>query len=150
VQRPDGTIRDLYINSEAVDRLRSGSSILPNQTIIVIEGYCALKDAGGKYVLDKAHHYAKGEPFEMVHVLEKRADWAASDFVSDNRSGKWNFGSFSTATGAPYDENMSACFHCHNATSQTDFLYSYPLLSRYVLTGQTQFFLCNLPDRLAC
>jgi hypothetical protein len=101
-------------------------------------------------VLDENGRYENGDAFEMLHVLEKRADWAATDFVSENRIGQWNFGSFNTANGEFFDENMSACFHCHNATERTDFLYSAPLLRDYIQTGQTQFLLCDLPDRIAC
>ena len=149
VQRPDGTIRNLYINPEYIDDLRR-SLMLPSGTTIVIEGYYALKNADGEYIVDSSGRYVAGEPFEMIHVLEKRSDWAQADFVDDNRIGGWNFGSFDTASGEHYDENMSACFHCHSPTSRTDFLYSAALLRQYLRTDQTQFFFCDLPDRLAC
>lgn len=150
VQRPDGTIRNLYINPESMSSLmNSGGFAPPVNTVIVIEGFYALKNADGNYVTDSAGHYVSGAPFEMIHVLEKRSNWGAGDFVDDNRVGQWNFGSFDAA-GGHYDENMSACFHCHNATSRTDFLYSALLLRQYARTEQTQFFLCDLPDRLAC
>jgi hypothetical protein len=149
VQRPDGTLRDIYVNPQAIEALKMGNYGLPDNTVIVIDGYYALKDEGSNYVLSNGH-YIKDIPFEMIHVLEKKADWAVEDFVNDNRIGDWNFGSFDMAADGYYDENMSACFHCHNATPQTNFLYSHPLLRRYALTGETQFFLCNLPDRIAC
>ncbi len=149
VQRPDGTVRNLYINPESPDYLRS-SFTLPSGTTIVIEGFYAVKNAAGDYLVDSNGRYSIGEPFEMIHVLEKRGNWTPADFVDDNRIGQWNFGSFDTKTGGHYDENMSACFHCHNATSRTDFLYSAALLGQYLNTGETQFFLCDLPDRIAC
>jgi hypothetical protein len=149
LQRPDGTIRNLYINPESLDYLRNNFT-LPSGTTIVIEGYYAVKNAAGDYLQDSTGHYVIGEPFEMIHVLEKRRDWTPADFVDDNRIGEWNFGSFDTATGGHYNENMSACFHCHNATSRTDFLYSAALLGQYLRTQAVQFFVCDLPDRLAC
>lgn len=150
VQRSDGTTRNIFINPEAVEALKTGDRDLPDYTIIVIEGFYALKDAAGAYLLDNNGRYETGAAFEMLHVLEKRYDWTAADFVSENRSGQWNFGSFDTANGNFFDENMSACFHCHNATDRTDFLYSTTLLRHYLQTGQTQFFVCDLPDRIAC
>jgi hypothetical protein len=150
VQRSDGTIRNLYINPEALDFVRQGYAFLPDHTVIVIDSHYALKTADGEYQIDNAGHYVDGEPFEMLHVVEKRADWATADFVSENRIGNWNFGSFDPATGGYFDENMSDCFHCHNATAQTDFIYSTRFLSRYLQTGEVQYFVCNLPDRIAC
>ena len=150
VQRIDGTIRHIYINPEAIEAIQNGSRRLPNHTVIVIEGFDALQDTAGKYVVNDLGQFETGAPFEMLHVLEKRDDWAAADFVSENRIGQWNFGSFDTDTGGYFDENMSACFHCHNATDRTDFLYSAPLLSRFIQTQQVQFLACNLPDRIAC
>jgi hypothetical protein len=149
VQRPDGTIRNLYINPENIDDLRN-SLLLPSGTTIVIEGYYALKNAAGDYLEDTSGHYVIGEPFEMIHVLEKRSDWSPDDFVDDNRIGQWNFGSFDPKTGGHYDENMSACFHCHSPTSRTDFLYSGALLRQYLRTDEIEYFLCDLPDRIAC
>jgi hypothetical protein len=150
VQRPDGTSRRLYINPEAIDAIKNGSTQLPNNTIIVIDGYYAQSDTDGGYEVDPTGRYINGDEFEMLHVIEKRNNWSAADFVSENRVGNWNFGSFDTRTGGYYDENMSACFHCHNATSRTDFLYSLPLLRQYLTTQEIQFFVCDLPDRLAC
>jgi hypothetical protein len=149
VQRPDGTIRNLYINPEHIDDLRT-SLMLPSGTVIVIEGYYALKNTKGDYLEDSTGRYVIGEPFAMIHVLEKRNKWIAADFVDDNRIGQWNFGSFDTATGDHYDENMSACFHCHSPTSRTDFLYSASLLRQYLRTDEIQYYFCDLPDRIAC
>ncbi|MEO8611806.1 MAG: cytochrome P460 family protein [Chloroflexota bacterium] len=149
VQRPDGTIRNLYIDPDSEDYLRN-SFALPSGTIIVIEGYYALKNAAGEYLQDSDGRYVLGEPFEMIHVLEKRNNWSEADFVDDNRIGEWNFGSFDTKTGKHYNENMSACFHCHSPTSRTDFLYSASLLGQYLRSGQVPYFFCDLPDRIAC
>jgi hypothetical protein len=150
VQRSDGTSRNIYINPEAIEAIKAGNRLLPEHTIIVIEGFYARKDSVDEYLLDNNSRYENGDAIEMLHVLEKRTDWTDADFVSENRIGQWNFGSFNMANGDFFDENMSACFHCHNATEHTDFLYSAPLLRDYIQTGQTQFLLCDLPDRIAC
>jgi hypothetical protein len=149
VQRIDGTIRNLYVTQNGVERLAMGQYPLPDRTVIVIEGFYAQQDNDGNYQTDENGHYLKGEPFEMVHVLEKRTDWRDADFVVENRIGQWNFGSFDGQAGH-FDEEMSACFNCHNATSRTDFLYTYPLLREYARTQQLQYLVCNLPDRIAC
>src|SRR5688572_5475452 len=87
VQRSDGTIRDIYATQTAVDRLATGRYTLPDGTIIVIEGYYAQTDSEGAYVTDADGHYVKGEPFEMIHVLEKRGNWQTADFAVENRIG---------------------------------------------------------------
>jgi hypothetical protein len=150
VQRSDGTSRNIYINPEAIEAIKAGNRLLPEHTVIVIEGFYARKDSNDTYLLDNNGRYENGDAFEMLHVLEKRYDWSESDFVSENRIGDWNFGSFNMLNGNFFDESMSACFHCHNATEHTDFLYSAPLLRDFIQTGQTQFLLCDLPDRIAC
>jgi len=150
VQRSDGTSRNIYINPEAIEAIKAGNRLLPAHTVIVIEGFYARKNSDDAYLLDDNGRYENGDAFEMVHVLEKRTDWSEKDFVSENRIGDWNFGSFNTANGTFFDENMSACFHCHNATEHSDFLYSAPLLRDFIQSGQTQFLLCDLPDRIAC
>lgn len=149
IDRIDGTVRDIYISPDALDNL-SGRGALPDGSVILVDAYYAQHDADGELLFDEVGHLIKGEPFEMFHVLEKRADWQPEAFVSDARVGNWNFGSFETHTGKPFDENLTGCFHCHNPAAQTDFVYSLPLLARFLLSNEVQYFYCDLPDRLAC
>lgn len=147
VQRPDGTIRDLYINDIGARAAQTGD--LAPGTIIVIEGYQALTTDNGDYITDDRGHYIKGEPFPMVHVREKRSDWSNTDFVSNARNGRWNSGSFELQTGKLFKESLTACFHCHS-TAPDDFLYSFPQLYAYAQTGELQYFLCRTTGRTAC
>lgn len=148
IERPDGTIRDIYINPEAL--ASSGDYLLPNHTTIVIEGYYAQRDENGEIRLDSTNHYLRGEPFEAVHVREKSSNWSRADFVSEVRSGQWNFGSFEAQTGQPFKESITACFNCHNASSQPDFLFTFPQLYSYAVSNELQFYFCNLTGRSAC
>jgi len=149
VDRPDATVRDLYINPEAVDALRRGQP-LPENTVIVIEAFTAAVDASGDPVSDPDRRYVRAAPFEMLHVAHRRSDWAEDDFPSVVRTGRWNFGSFDVATGAPFNEDLAACFNCHQAMPQTDFLYTADHLLRYVRSGEPQYTFCNLRRRLPC
>jgi hypothetical protein len=152
VDRIDNVIRDLYINPETADNFKHGGLgyALPDRTIIVIEAYAAKLDADKKPLHDADGHLIKDAPLPMVHVAEKRSDWQASDFVSVARAGQWNFGSFDFNTGAHYVEDLTACFNCHNATPETDFVYSYRLLALYAVRGGVQYSYCKEPDRIAC
>lgn len=148
VDRTDGKIRDLLINRSAFDALQSGYSI-PDDTILVVSGYDARRDANGDIILDEQGRYIKDTPFESLHIANKRSDWTDADFPSSARVGEWNFGSF-TPDGKPFDENLTACFNCHQVPINTDFLYTYRQLARFSSSGEIQYFLCNLSDRIAC
>ncbi|MEZ4667044.1 MAG: cytochrome P460 family protein [Anaerolineae bacterium] len=147
VQRPDGTIRDIYINVLGALYARSGE--LPSGTIIVIESYHAKTGQNGDYLTDSAGHYIKGEPLPMIHVREKRIPWAKTDFVSNARNGDWNSGSFDRINGEPFKESLSACFHCHS-TAPNDFLYSFQLLQGYSQLRKPQYLVCRTTGRTAC
>jgi hypothetical protein len=148
VQRPDGTIRDLYINQTGVMGIRTFYN-LPVGTVIVVEGYNALKNADGSYVTDANGHYVKGDIMPFIHVREKRDNWRASDFTSSARNNDWNYGSFDTQLGAIYKESLNACFLCHN-TADNDFTYSAQPLLDFVRSGQPDYFMCRTTGRSAC
>lgn len=149
VERPDATIRDLYISPEAVAALAAGGR-LPNDTVIIIEGYHALVDAQSAPIIGPDGRYLKGEPFAMIHVAHRRRDWSAADFPAAIRAGDWNFGSFDAQSGARFDEDLAACFNCHQSMPETDFVYSAAHLLRYAQTGETQYLFCNLRRRVPC
>lgn len=149
VDRLDATVRDLYISPEALDELRRGNP-LPEDAIIVIEGYRAQVDDNGDPMTGPDGRYIKAAPFEMLHVMHRRSDWSDADFPSVVRAGRWNFGSFDVNTGARFDEDLAACFNCHQAMANTDFLYSTSHLRDYLRTGEPQYLYCNLRQRVPC
>jgi hypothetical protein len=148
IQRPDGTIRDVYMNAAGISAVK-GYRILPIGTVIAIEGYNALKNADGQYVTDASGHYVKGEPLPFVHVREKRLDWTGADFTSSARNAGWNFGSFDIQTGAIYNESLNACFLCHNTAPQ-DFTYSVDQMRDFARSGEVVYFMCPTTGRTAC
>jgi len=148
VDRTDGKIRDLLINRSALEAFQAGST-LPNDTIFIIDGYYASRDADGQLLVDEQGRYIKDKPFENFHIAHKRDDWTDADFSSSNRVGQWNFGSFNP-DGTPFAEDLNACFNCHQVTVGTDFTYTYRQLARFSSSGEIQYFLCNLSERIAC
>ncbi len=149
VERPDGKIRNIFINPQAIEAIRKQRRV-PDGTIIVIEGHNIAFNSVDDMLGDEKGNLVMGEPFEMIHVLQKNANWRERDFVSKHRMGDWNFGSFEATTGEQFNEPLSACFNCHRAAQSSEFLYSERLLYRYAETGKTVYFFCNLPDRIAC
>ncbi len=148
VQRPDGTIRDLYINATGFAALGSFYN-LPVGTVLVVEGYYALKNTDGNYVTDADGHYVKGDALPFIHVREKRGYWSADDFTSSARNDGWNYGSFDAKTGAIYNESLNACFLCHN-TAPIDFTYSLQLIGDFARSGEPEYFMCRTTGRTAC
>ena len=71
VERVDGTIRDIYINREALSHLDI-SNALPNYTTIVIEAYNAVRDSDGNLIKDDQGHFQRGSEFDMIHVTQAR------------------------------------------------------------------------------
>ncbi|MBZ0274975.1 MAG: cytochrome P460 family protein [Anaerolineae bacterium] len=149
VDRRDNVTRDLYINPEALANAHLNST-LPNGTIIVIEGYSAQIGADGQPLRDADGHFIQGDPLPMVHVIEKRGNWSAGDFVGENRTGNWNFGSFRYDGTGYFDEIMSRCFDCHNSAGHTDFLYSFAALQQFMTSGTVQYAYCDLSGRPPC
>ena len=149
VDRKDALVRHIYVSRAAVDALRAGRP-LPDDTIVVVEAFHAQVDEAGQPLKDAQGHFVPGEPLVMVHVSQKRSTWQASDFPSSARAGAWNFGSFEYGSGAPFNEDLNACFNCHQATPGTDFLYSGRLLAQYAFNGQMLYSYCNLRRRIPC
>lgn len=149
IDRGDATIRDLYVSPRALQGLRS-SGRLPHDSVLVIELWQAAVDGDGEPLLDAAGHLRKGEMQSTLHVAHKRMDWEAADFPGAARAGNWNFGSFERESGARIDEDLVACFNCHQASSRNDFLYSARELARFAMSDTTQYFFCELSRRSPC
>ena len=149
VDRGDATIRDLFISPHALQGLRS-TGRLPHDSVLVIDLWQAALDESGEPLLDADGRYHKAEMQPTLHVAHKRMDWSSEDFGSAARAGNWNFGSFERESGAHVDENLTACFNCHQANARNDFVYSAQQLVRYAMSDTTQYFFCELPHRSPC
>ena len=149
IDRGDATIRDLYVSPRALQGLRS-SGRLPHDSVLVIELWQAAVDGDGEPLLDAAGRLRKGAMQSTLHVAHKRMHWDEADFPGAARAGNWNFGSFERESGARIDEDLVACFNCHQATSRSDFLYSARELARFAMSDATQYFHCNLSRRSPC
>jgi hypothetical protein len=149
VDRKDAVVRHIFVSPQALESLRQTRRI-PDGTIIVIEAYSAQVDENGDPLRDDQGHFLPGEVLDMVHVAQKRADWQAADFPSAARAGQWNFGSFEFGSGAPFDEDLNACFNCHQATPNSDFLYTGQLLAQYAFGGDPLYMYCELSRRTPC
>ena len=146
VERRDGTIRDVYINAEAIEAVRN-RGFLPNNTIMVIEGFDSQLDADGQFVTDDNGHFIKGEPLEMIHVAHQNAAWTDADYVDDTRLANWNFGSFSAETLDPFVEPIAPCFQCHSPHGGP---FTLNTLRTYSRSGDVQYVYCDQIGRSPC
>ncbi len=149
VERGDATIRDLYISPRALQGLRN-TGRLPHDSVLVIELWQAAVDAAGEPLVDADGRFRKAEVLPALHVAHKRMDWNTTDFPGAARAGNWNFGSFDRESGAHVDENLTACFNCHQANARNDFVYSARELARFAMSDATQYAFCELPRRSPC
>jgi hypothetical protein len=148
VQRPDGTLRDLYINTPALAAYGGGYD-LPDGSILVITGCTAQQDSAGKWITDQNGRYTCATAFDSLHLRAKRRDWPDSAFPGDDRNGDWNYGSF-TPSGAAFAEPITPCFQCHNTAEQPDFTYTFRLLAEYWRTQQVIYSFCDQTGRTPC
>lgn len=146
VERRDGTIRDLYINAEAVEAVRN-RGFLPDDTIMVIEGFDGQRDDDGELLIDTDGHYVKDTPLEMIHVAHQNSQWQAEDFVDDTRLANWNFGSFNSASLNPFDEPIAPCFQCHSPHGGP---FTLNTLRSFAQTGELQYVYCDQTGRSPC
>lgn len=149
VDRPDGTIRDIYVQPGMLPHVLAGRA-LPDGAVLVLETFDAQKGEDGEYLQDADGRLIKGELQAPVHVIEKRIHWAETDFVTELRIGNWNFGSFDANTGAAFDEDLQSCANCHQVVLRSDALYTLRQLREFAAMGKTQYFYCDLPGRTAC
>ena len=150
VDRPDETVRLLYIRSDVLETLEAGQA-LPFGTQVVIETYHAQTDSDGNLLHDENGHLIAGEMFPNVHMMEKRNDWTLEELPSPVGVIEWNFGSFDAKTGLASDENRNDCLTCHDSAAfRRDLIFSRALLDRYRDTGDIFYLYCNRINRGNC
>src|SRR5262249_28488880 len=132
-----------------IDALRSGLS-LPDGTQFLIEAYDAQLDANAQPMHDAQGHLVAGTFQPEVHMSEMRSDWQPADLIPGAHTGGFNFDAFDFNTGVENPADRATCFNCHSSAFETGFVYSLQQLDAYAMTGQTQYFYCELPGRLAC
>lgn len=148
VDRIDGKSRNLYISPHALDALRAGDP-LPERTFIVIETYFAETDAAGELIRDEQGRLIQERLDPDIHASEMRTTWQ----IEDRRTtapGDWNFGAFTAGSGDVISKDINDCFSCHEAAAGRDFVFSLPMLNRYLQSGEVQYDFCLRPARAIC
>jgi len=150
VDRPDETVRFLYIRPDILATLQSNQP-LPYGSQLIIETYHARQDADGNLLYDSNGHLIAGEMFPNVHMMEKRDNWTIEELPSPIGVIDWNFTSFDARTMRPSDENRNDCLTCHDSSAfRRDLTFSRPIIERYLATGKVQYLFCNRINRGNC
>lgn len=149
VDRVDNVTRRLYIEPGALAQWMRGEP-LPDGTQLVIEVYDVRLGLNGLPLLDAERQMIPTQISGNIHVAEKRSTWELQDLATSARVGDWNFASFDPVTFQSTSENVNDCFTCHDTAHRRDFVFSRPLLSAYVESGEIQHRYCDLPLRAAC
>lgn len=150
VDRPDDTVRFLYVRPDVLNDLQPGQ-FFPFGTQLLIETYHAQTDARGALLRDENGHFVAGEMFPNIHVMEKRDNWTLEELPSPIGVIDWNFGSFVAATGLASDENRNDCLTCHhNGAFSRDLAFSRRVIDRFIVSGEVQYLYCNRINRGNC
>lgn len=149
VDRPDARTRRLWINPEALEGLQPGQP-LPQGTLLIIEAFEVPSNVLGQPQVGPDGQLVRGDLIPSLHIAEKRPDWTFDDLHAASRLGDWNFGAFEPETGAFQPEGLNDCFSCHEGASGLDFIFSRPLIDRYLQTQRVSHRRCSRPGRLAC
>ena len=150
VDRPDATVRFLYIRPDVLENLDTGEPF-PFGAQIIIETYHAQTDSAGNLLEDAEGHFIAGEMFPNVHMMEKRDDWTIEELPSPVGVIDWNFASFDAQTMRASDENRNDCLTCHDAAAfRRDLTFSRHLIDQYLATGEVQYLFCNRINRGNC
>jgi hypothetical protein len=150
VDRPDATVRFLYLRPDALLNLQAGDP-LPFGTQFIIETYHAQTDAQGNLLHDTDGHLIAGDMLPNIHMMEKRADWTIEELPSPIGVIDWNFASFVAETALASDENRNDCLTCHDSAAfQRDLIFSRHVVDQYNRTDEPQYLFCNRINRGNC
>lgn len=142
VDRPDGTIRHLYVSPAALDPLARGLGV-PVGTTVVLEQWQARRDAHGALVRDAGGHLVPDRLAGHLDVMQKTGE-------RPGETRPWANARFDVAGAAPVDANLADCWSCHQSVAGRDFLFSGRALARFALSGEVQRRDCGRPDRQLC
>ncbi|GEM48072.1 cytochrome P460 family protein [Deinococcus cellulosilyticus] len=144
VDRPDGMVRKLYVSQSALKAVQSKQPYpTSGDALYVIENYRA-QSANQKYLLDAQRHMVPKDIPETIHVMQRRANKAGA---MDN----WNVQSFFYNTGEIEGRaNLFECWACHVSAEKREFVFSRPVLQRFLASGQVQRWDCPKINRQLC
>lgn len=128
IDKPDRReLHEHYVTPAAVEAARRGQA-MPSGTVFTLVRYAARLDAEGHPLKDADGHFVKGE-VAGFGVMEKRAGWG-SDYPDTLRNGEWEYRVFTPNKMPNPNTKLTACFECHKAQADRDFVQAYDKLKQ--------------------
>jgi hypothetical protein len=114
-----GQLRELYATKATLDAAKTGGP-LPDGTVLVRVRYDVVRGANGEPIQDAQGRMTKARLLGFG-VMQKR-----QGAKNAHLEGEWVYRGF-TADGKPNAKGIqpAACFECHRAAKQEDFVFSY-------------------------
>jgi cytochrome c553 len=120
-------VREVYAPPEAIEAARKDEA-MPDGTVLTLVRYSVKLDAQGSPLKDENHRLIKNAILG-INVMQKGKGWGA-EYPDTLRNGEWEYRAFK-ADNTPNDEaKLTACFECHKAQANQDFVYAYEKLKK--------------------
>lgn len=116
-------VRFLYINKEALAKVKPGEPF-PEGSVLIMEDRDVALQAGGTPIRDAQGRLQPTRRIKAYAVMEKRAGWGETNlFPSDKDNGDWEYAAFKP-DGAPNPIKLDSCYACHLPQKGLDFTFS--------------------------
>jgi hypothetical protein len=116
-------VRYLYINKEALAKVKPGEPF-PDGTTLVMADHLAALDTAGRPLKQASGRLAATGRLRGVEVMTKTAGWGQTNlFPPDKDNGDWEYASFTT-DGRARPIKLDACYACHLAQKTLDYTFS--------------------------
>lgn len=122
---PIKQVHDEYVTPAAIEAARKDQP-MPTGTVFTVVRYAARLDAEGNPIKGADGHFVKGDLLGF-NVMEKRTGWGA-EYPDTLRNGEWEYRAFTPDKQPNTDVKLTACFECHKAVANQDFVYAYDKL----------------------
>jgi hypothetical protein len=120
-------LHEHYATPAAVEAARRGQP-MPSGTVFTLVRYAAQLDAQGNPAKDANGHFVKGD-IAGFGVMEKRTGWGG-EYPDTLRNGEWEYRVFTPDKKPNPNMKLTACFECHKAQADRDFVQAYDKLEQ--------------------
>lgn len=122
VDKPDGQIREIYINRQGLQAQRGEA--FPSGTVSVMEIYAPRKNAAGEPIRGTDGRLEK-DRLAKIFVMAKGAGWGRALPSGTLSNGDWLYGAYLADATTPATNDFSGCRSCHAPLADKDYVARY-------------------------
>lgn len=115
----------MFANEAALASAKDGVP-LDSGSVLTMEVYKAKLDASEEPIMGSDGFFEQGDLAGVV-VMESQ-DGFGADYPDELRNGNWEYAIFK-GDGSRMEKETTACFECHKPLHDTDYVFSFELLS---------------------